>query len=112
MAHPTALFFPIEKAAYLFTRKALPGAGGDKQKFWEDVMGFASPENIREALLSSVTLPDLYFQKTDAYGDRYQAVTEVCGHAGVSRWVRTGWIVRHNETIARFVTAVPEKARG
>lgn len=75
-------------------------------------MGFDSPENIREAIPQSVGLSDLYLRNVDMHGERYQAVTEVYGPTGVSRLVRTGWIVRHNESIARFVTAVPEKPKG
>ena len=75
-------------------------------------MGFNSPESLRESILKSVKLSELYFKETDTHGDRYQAVTEVYGPTGISRLVRTGWIVRHNEDMARFVTAVPEKSRG
>ena len=109
MEQPTALIFPIEKAIYLFTRDTVPGQGGDKQKFWQTVMGFESPTVIRAAILESVTVADLVFQRQDQWGDRYQAVSYVQGKTGVSWWVRTGWIVRSGESIARFVTAIPEK---
>jgi hypothetical protein len=112
MAQPTELVFPIEKAIYLFTRDTEPGQGGDKQKFWREVLGFESPEAIRSAILESVTVTDLAFRRQDQYGERYQAVTLIQGMADKSWWVKTGWIVRSGETAARFVTAVPERLKG
>lgn len=112
MATPIELFFAIVKATYLFTRESQPKKGGDKQKFWKEVLSFSSPEGIRDAILKGTKVTDLEFQGVDSYGDRYQATIGIYGPTGVFRLVRTGWIVRHNEDIARFVTAVPEKSRG
>jgi len=109
MAKPTGLFFPIEKAIYLLTRESLPGEGGDKKKFWTEVLGFDSPENVREAILRRLTVNDLKFQRMSQHGERYQAISLVEGQTGNHRILRTGWIVRHEETIARFVTAIPQK---
>ncbi len=111
MEAPNELLFSIEKAIYLFTRESQPGKGGDKQKFWREVLGFSSPEGIRDAILENTKVTDLTFEEVDKYGDRYQSVIEVCGPTGKSRLVRVGWIVRHNESIARFVTAIPERGR-
>ena len=111
MVQPTALVFPIEKAIYLFSRETVPRQGGDKQKFWRQVLGFESPEAIRAAILDSLTVADLIFQRQDHYGERYQAISYIQGKTGVSWWVKTGWIVRSSETVARFVTAIPTKAR-
>lgn len=111
MAQPTNLVFPIEKAIYLFTRDTEPGQGGNKQKFWREVLGFESPEAIREAILDSIAVTDLEFRRQDQYGERYQAVSLIQGMTDSSWWVRTGWIVRSGETAARFVTAVPERSK-
>ena len=111
MMQPSELFFSIEKAVYLLTRDAEPGRGGDKQKFWRELLGFDSPESVREAILTSVEVADLEFQRQDQYGDRYQAIKLVQGLSGASWWVRTGWIVRFGESAARFVTAIPEKSQ-
>jgi hypothetical protein len=35
--------------------------------------------------------------------------SRIQGETGVIWWVRTGWIVRSGETVARFITAIPEK---
>jgi len=112
MPHPTALVFPIEKAIYLFTRDTEPGRGGDKQKFWREVLGFQSPDAIRSAILGSLSVTDLEFKRQDQYGERYQAVSLIRGPRDTAWWVKTGWMVRHGETVARFVTAVPERAKG
>ena len=112
MEQPKELFFPIEKAIYLFNRATRPGSGGDKRKFWQEILGYDSPEKIRSAILDSVKARDLMFRERDFYGNRYQAVTVLNGPTGASRLVRTGWIVRHNEKVARFVTAVPGKRQG
>lgn len=77
--------------------------------FWYKVMGFQSPEAIREALLAEVSIDLLQLQGQNAYGDRYQAVILITGPSGVAWLIRTGWIVLIGEDIARFVTAVPER---
>lgn len=109
MTVPNSFEFPIAKAQYLFTRTAEPGIGGDKRKFWQEVMGFESPEEIQEAILAQVSLDLLQPVGQNNYGDRYQAVILITGKSGVSWQIRTGWIVLFGEHIARFVTAVPER---
>jgi hypothetical protein len=47
--------FTIAKAQYLFNRTTESGVGGDKRKFWRDVMGFESPEAIRAAILAQIS---------------------------------------------------------
>lgn len=110
MAQPVSLVFPIEKAIYLFTRETKPMEGGDKQKFWREVMGFESPESVRDAILAETMIDLLEASGQDAHGYRFQAVVLITGQTGVSWQVRTGWIVRYGEDVARFVTAVPERS--
>lgn len=109
MTQPVGLAFPIEKAVYLFTRETAPKTGGDKQKFWRGVMGFESPEAIRAAILAEVVVDLLQMSGQDDHGYRFQAVVLITGRSGVAWQVRTGWIVRYGEDVARFVTAVPER---
>ena len=111
MVQPTELLFPIEKAIYLLTKETEPKRGGDKQKFWCEVLGFDSPESVRAAILNSIEVKNLKFQRQDQYGDRYQAVEWIQGLSGIGWWVRTGWIVRSDETTARFITAIPERSQ-
>lgn len=110
MTQPVSLVFPIEKATYLFTRETKPMEGGDKQKFWREVMGFESPEAIREAILAKVMIDLLEASGQDDHGYRFQAVFLITGLSGVSWQIRTGWIVRYGEDVARFVTAFPERS--
>lgn len=109
MARPTQLFFPIEKAVYLLTRETEPGKGGDKKKFWREILGFDSPELVRESILDGLQVDDLAFNRPSRHGDRYQAVSSVRDITGSSHRVKTAWIVHPNETTARFVTAFPQK---
>ncbi|MEG4344878.1 hypothetical protein QUB70_16505 [Microcoleus sp. A003_D6] len=109
MTAPTRFEFPIAKAEYLFNRFSQPGVGGDKQKFWREVMGFESPEAIREAILAQISLDLLHSVGENDYGERYQAIILIRGLSGISWQIRTGWIVLFDENIARFVTAVPQR---
>jgi hypothetical protein len=112
MASPTRFEFPIAKAQYLFNRASEPGQGGDKRKFWRDVMGFESSEAIREAILTEVSLEILQPQSQNEHGELYRAYIEVTGVSGISRRIRTVWIVLFDEDVARFVTAVPDRLGG
>ena len=91
--------------------EALLGEERDKQKFWRQVMGFESAADIREAVLAKVSVDLLQPQGQNDYGDRYQATVLVEGPSGVSRSIKTIWIVLFDEDVARFVTATPQKSR-
>ena len=84
MASPTRFEFPIAKAQYLFNRASEPGQGGDKRKFWRDVMGFESSEAIREAILTEVSLEILQPQSQNEQGEAlsclYIAVPGLVGY--------------------------------
>ncbi len=103
------LDFPLAKAEYLFQYSPGSGVGGDKQKFWRTVLGFESPESIREAILSQVTIDQLEPRGSNHYGEQYQVVILIEGPSKVIWQIRTGWIVLIGEDVARFVTAVPER---
>jgi len=109
MTYLTRFEFPLAKAIYLLNRATEPGMGGDKRKFWREVMGFEEPEAIREAILATVSLEMLQLQDMSEYGTRYRAYIEIVGPSGVSHWIRTVWIVLSNEEVARFVTAIPAR---
>jgi hypothetical protein len=112
MTSPTRFEFPIAKAQYLFNRASEPGQGGDKRKFWLEVMGFESPEAIREAILAEVSLDILQPQSQNEQGELYRAYVQVTGTSGISRRIRTVWIVLFDDDVARFVTAVPDRLGG
>ncbi|GAB4275736.1 MAG: hypothetical protein Fur0025_00220 [Oscillatoriaceae cyanobacterium] len=109
MTAPTRIDLPISKAQYLFSSAAQPGSGGDKQKFWRQVMGFESAEAIRLAILSEISLELLEASGQNDYGEREQAVIKITGLSGVYWQILTVWIVLFGEDIARFVTAVPQR---
>jgi hypothetical protein len=111
MIQPVSLEFSIQKAEYLLNYRALPGEGRDKQKFWREVMGFESAADIREAVLANVSVELLQSQGQNEYGDHYQASILIMGPSGVSRQVKTVWIVLFDEDVAKFVTATPQKSR-
>jgi hypothetical protein len=103
------LEFPLAKAEYLFNHATVPREGGDKQKFWRTVMGFESPEVIREAILATVTIDRLKPREATNYGEKYQATVLIEGASSVAWRIKTVWIVLTGEDVARFVTAVPER---
>lgn len=112
MTSANRLEFPLAKAEYLLTYKTAPGVGGDKQTFWRYEMGFESAEAIRDAVLAEVSLDMLQPQGQNNFGKLYRAYAQITGPTGLSRRIRTVWIVRFEENIARFVTAVPDKLGG
>jgi len=75
-------------------------------------MEFESPEAIRETILAEVSLDMLQLQSQNEQGELYRAYIQVTGASGISRRIRTVWIVIFNEDIARFVTAVPDRLGG
>ncbi len=101
--------FPIAKANYLLNYTTEAGIGGDKRKFWREVMGFDNPEAIRDAILAAVSLKMLQKQDTTEYGDRYRVYLKIRGASVQLYRIRTVWIVLTGENIVRFVTAVPDR---
>ena len=75
-------------------------------------MGFESPEAIREAILGEVSLDMLQPQSQNEQGELYRAYIQVTGASGISRRIRSIWIVRFDEDVARFVIAVPDRLGG
>lgn len=43
------------------------------------------------------------------YGHKYEIRAPLVGPNGTMRWCRSIWMIRHHETIARFITLIPEK---
>jgi hypothetical protein len=103
------LDFPLAKADYLFNYSPGIGVGGDKQKFWRTVLGFESPEAVREAILSQVTIAQLEPSGANSHGEKYQMTILIEGPSSVIWRIKTAWIVLTGESVARFVTAVPER---
>lgn len=43
------------------------------------------------------------------YGHKYEIRAPLIGPNGNKRWLRSVWMIRQGETIARFITLIPEK---
>lgn len=104
--------FPLAKAEYLLNYTTTAGEGGDKRKFWHEILGFQSPEALRRALLQQVTPEQLEVDGQNAYGTLYRLVIMLAAPASRVYRVRTIWIIRFGEKVARFVTAYPEERKG
>jgi len=66
--------FPIAKAEYLLNFETAPNKGGDKRKFWREVMGFDRADLLRRTILDKIEISLLHFQKRNQYGETYRAV--------------------------------------
>lgn len=110
LTSPKYFEIPLAKAQYLFSR--VDGKGGDKQKFWREIMGFTSPEDIREAILKEITLDLLESQNKNEFGQIYREYINLTGKSGLTRRIRTVWIVLFNENVAKLVTAFPDRLGG
>lgn len=73
-------------------------------------MGFESAEAIRDAVLAEVSIDMLQPQGQNNFGNLYRASIRITGPTGLSRRIRTVWIIRFEEDVARFMTAVRDFA--
>ncbi|WP_237741229.1 DUF6883 domain-containing protein [Geminocystis herdmanii] len=107
---PNNFDIPLAKVQYLFSRGN--GKGGDKQKFWREIMGFISPEGIKEAILKEVNVDLLEPQNQNEFGQLYRAYIDITGKSGITRRIRTVWIVLFNDNVAKLVIAFPDRLGG
>jgi len=110
MTLPNHFEIPLAKAQYLFYRAN--SQGGDKQKFWREILGFISPEEIKEAILKEVSVNLLEYQNENEFGQLYRAYFNITGKSGLTRRIRTVWIVLFNDNTAKLVTAFPDRLGG
>jgi len=61
--------------------------------------------DLRNQHLKSEALPG----KKSIYGTKYEIVAPLTGPNRKTRWVRSIWMIRFGESVARFVTLIPEK---
>ncbi|MDZ7265927.1 MAG: hypothetical protein ONB48_01145 [candidate division KSB1 bacterium] len=62
-------------------------------------------KDLREQHLPLEALPG----KQSIYGVKYEIVAPLAGPNGQRRWIRSIWMIRQGESVARFVTLIPEK---
>jgi len=43
------------------------------------------------------------------WGSKYEILGPLTGPNGQTMWIRTVWIVRHEENVARFITLIPAR---
>ena len=106
------LDFPIAKAEYLLNHSDDQGEGGDKQKYWRQVLGFDLADELRQAILAEISPDMLKPHGKHPYGDRYLASIQVDSPTGRSQAILTVWLVRFGEDIARLITAYPDRKGG
>jgi len=104
--------FLIAKAEYLLKYSDDRGKGGDKQKYWQQVLGFNSADELREAVLAEISTDMLKPHGKHPYGDRYLASIQVDSPKGRSQAILTVWLVRFGEDTACLITAYPNRKGG
>mgnify|MGYP003444371614 CR=1 FL=1 len=73
---------------------------GYEQKNWKTL-----EIDLRTQHLSQEVIPG---QKSD-YGEKYEVLAPLIGPNGKMRWLRSVWMIRKGESIARFITLIPEE---
>ncbi len=61
--------------------------------------------DLRQQHLSHEAIPG----KKSIYGHKYEILAPLIGPNGEARWIRSIWMIRKGESVARFVTLIPEK---
>jgi len=62
-------------------------------------------KDLREQFLSLDTIPG----KSSSYGDKFEIIGDIIGPNGKRRKIKSIWMIRKGEKVARFVTLIPEK---
>lgn len=52
---------------------------------------------------------DVETGQQSVYGHKYEIRAPVVGPNGNRRWLRSVWMIRQGETVARLITLIPEK---
>ena len=73
---------------------------GYEQKHWKIL-----ETDLREQHLFQEATPG----KKSIYGEKYEIFAPLVGPNGEERWLRSIWMIRLGESVARFITLIPEK---
>jgi hypothetical protein len=73
---------------------------GYEQENWKTL-----ESDLRKQHLSEDTIPG----KQSVYGAKSEIFAPLIGPNGEKRWLRSVWMIRKGESIARFITLIPEK---
>jgi hypothetical protein len=75
-------------------------ATGYEQEKWQKL-----EKDLRAQHLPVEAVPG----KKSMYGTKYEIFAQLVGPNGKKRWIRSVWIIRTGESVARFVTLIPEQ---
>ena len=84
--------------------------GESKARFLEEI-GYTQEKwqiletDLRTQHLSQEARPG----KKSSYGEKYEIVAPLVGPNGKGRWLRSIWMIRNGEQVARFEPLIPEK---
>jgi len=73
---------------------------GYNQSNWEIL-----ENDLREQHLKSEATPG----KSSPFGQKFEITAPIIGPNGEERMIKTIWMIKNNETFARFITLIPEK---
>jgi filamentous hemagglutinin len=62
-------------------------------------------DDLRDQHLTCNVIPG----KTSIYGVKYEIIAPIVGPNGQKRLIRSIWMIRKGDTIARLITLIPEK---
>jgi hypothetical protein len=81
--------------------------GKNKAFMFQQYLGFtrSNHEPLLQQIQAKAPEAEAIFQQTDEHGDRYQVDLGIIGiEEGQRETVRTGWIIKPNDNIARLIT--------
>lgn len=84
--------------------------GESKARFLEEIGYNQQNWQILEADLRAQHLSqEARPGKQSRYGEKYEIVAPLVGPNGQRHWLRSIWMIRNGESVARFITLIPEK---
>ena len=108
LSRDTAIISPEKLRDYVIN--ASHPDGESKARFFQS-MGYEQHnwKTLEHDLRSLHLTHDVLPGHPSEYGQKYEIRAPLRGPNGTMRWCRSIWMIRHRETIARFITLIPEK---
>ncbi|MCI0603133.1 C50 family peptidase [bacterium] len=73
---------------------------GYQQKDWQGLEADLRVQHLSTAASTG---------RSSEYGKKYEIVAPLTGPNGQTRWFRSIWMIRKGESVARFITLIPER---
>ncbi len=107
LPNPTAVIIETEKVRDYLLSSTHP-VGRFKAAFF-GMLGYTQEDwaGLTRELREIAALDTLAEAEFGRYGNKYRIAANVVGPSGRSASIVTVWIVRHGESVPRFVTAFP-----